>query len=115
MEMVNLVKEVLPEVETNMTEGQILRFGLKSLGCFDKSVLQQQIPAEDTFTNETIRGNAVLVPDLDENRSILRAFMYGTDPEVPSTDAEESALPPAVYTRPGGFCLFVSNQILRGS
>ena len=89
MEMVNLVKEVLPEVETNMTEGQILRFGLKSLGCLNKSVLQQQIPAEDTFTNETIRGNAVLVPDLDENRSILRDFIYGTDPEEPSTDAEE--------------------------
>ncbi|MFR8012157.1 MAG: LCP family protein [Clostridia bacterium] len=88
LEMVDLVKQILPEVETNMTEGQIMRFGLKALGCLGNSVLQQQIPAEDTFTNETIRGNAVLVPDLDENRSILKNFLYGTDPVEESTQPE---------------------------
>lgn len=89
LEMVQLVKQILPEVETNMTEGQIMRFGLKALGCLGNSVLQQQIPAEGSFTNETIRGNDVLVPDLEENRTILKNFLYGTDPVEQSTEPEE--------------------------
>lgn len=88
MELLNLVKQVLPEVETNMSEGQIIRFGLRSLGCFQNSVLQQQIPAEGEFENRTIRGNAVLVPDLDANRSILKGFLYGTDPADAGAEQE---------------------------
>lgn len=89
LEMVDLVKQVLPQVETNMTEGQIMRFGLKALGCLGNSVLQQQMPDEDALSNETIRGNSVIVPDLEENRTILRNFLYGTDPVEESTQPEE--------------------------
>lgn len=88
LDLVDLVRQILPEVQTNMTQGQIIRFGLRALGCLNKPVLQQQMPAEGEFDNRTIRGNAVLVPDLVANRQILSDFLYGTDPEE-TTHAEE--------------------------
>lgn len=84
-QLIDLAKAILPDVETNMGQGQIIKFGINALGCMKASVLQQQIPAKDTFKNRTIRGNAVLVPDLDANRQILKDFLYGTDPAEDST------------------------------
>ena len=37
---------------------------------------QQRIPAENTYSNETIRSQAVLVADIDQNKQILYDIIY---------------------------------------
>ena len=40
---------------------------------------QQQIPAEGTWTDARISGQLVLKMDMEENREILKSFLYDKD------------------------------------
>ena len=38
-----------------------------------------RLPVEETYTQEWIRGMAVLVPDLEANSKALQEYIYGKD------------------------------------
>lgn len=72
----NLMSTVLPYVETSLTNTEMLDLSMKVMG-FDGDVIEQfRIPVDGYFTNQNIRGMAVLVPDIQANKEKLHEFIY---------------------------------------
>lgn len=71
-EIHRLLKTLLGEVSTDMTNTQILGYAMEFLSEIKNyQVETQQIPEEGTYRNVTIDGMQVLLPDLEKNRDIL--------------------------------------------
>ena len=71
-EIHRLLKTLLGEVSTDMTNSQILGYAMEFLTEIKNyQIKTQQIPEEGTYRNATIDGMQVLVPDLEKNREIL--------------------------------------------
>lgn len=72
-ELDDLVQEVLPMITTDMSSSQIDQYVMNILpNLSDLQVSRLRIPTDDTYSNETINGMSVLLPDLEEIRSILK-------------------------------------------
>ena len=71
-EIHRLLKTLLEEVSTDLTNAQILGLAMDLLPEIKNyQIKTQQIPAEGTYRNATIDGMQVLLPDLDKNKEIL--------------------------------------------
>lgn len=72
-QLLNLVREVLPMITTNLNRGQLVLLAAELAphlsGC---EINSQRIPADGTFTDQTIDGMAVLVADMEKNRLLLQ-------------------------------------------
>lgn len=77
-----LATTLLPHVETNMTNTEIITLGTAVLGFKDKKVYQYRIPVDNTFKNEKVNKMDVLVPDLTENNRLLHDFLYGDGKDI---------------------------------
>lgn len=75
-ELYKLADAVMPQVKTDLTENDLIKFTLKALIYLKYDTAQQQIPAPDTFKSERKRAGAVLTPDLPKNISILEKFVF---------------------------------------
>ena len=72
-QLTNLVNKVLPMLTTDMSNADITNYMVKILPILSQlEISTQSIPASGTYRSCSIRGMAVLVPDLDANRAILR-------------------------------------------
>lgn len=72
-QLLNLVREVLPMITTDLNRGQLVLLAAELAphlsGC---EISSQRIPADGTFTDQTIDGMAVLVADMEKNRLLLQ-------------------------------------------
>lgn len=75
-EVPSLLSTVLPEVETNLTKNEILKYGYTALESVKNGVEELRLPYEDTYEHKRIRNMAVLVADMEKNREVLRKFIY---------------------------------------
>lgn len=76
----NLVKKVLPFVATDMSYDVILSHAARLVPIMsDMKVSSQTIPAEGTYSSQVIRGMAVLVPDMEAARQLLRETLQQQD------------------------------------
>lgn len=76
-ELLNLVKQVLPDVSTDLTEGDIKSLGLSAVTDYlGYEIVQQQIPADGTWRDGRANGSYVIDFDLGANKEILRDFVY---------------------------------------
>lgn len=72
MELAGLFSEILPMMSTDMTDDEIMTFALTLASSLSEIKTQSySIPAEGTYKNATIRGMAVLVPDLEKIRELI--------------------------------------------
>ena len=76
-EISDLLNEVLPEISTNLSEGEIASLLLKTPSYLDYSICELRIPADGTYEAMRIRGMEVLGLDLEKNREVLRTELYG--------------------------------------
>ena len=78
-ELTGMAESVLPLLSTNMKKSEIVKcMGMILPDAADIRIAnKQRIPADDAFYYDTISGMSVLVPDLDENREILKSTIYG--------------------------------------
>ena len=68
-----LLKQILPMLSTDMTEARLLLLALEVFPMLpDLSLSSQSIPSPGTYTDKTIDGMAVLVPDMDVLRTLLQ-------------------------------------------
>ena len=75
-QIINLIKEVLPLLTTDLTDAQILGFAMEAFPMLSELELKtQQIPGDGTYRMTKIRGMSVIVPDLEKNREILKEIM----------------------------------------
>lgn len=72
MELAGLFSEILPMMSTDMTDDEIMTFALTLASSLSEIKTQSySIPAEGTYKNATVRGMAVLVPDLEKIRELI--------------------------------------------
>lgn len=75
-DLVNMIGEVMPMIRTDLTEDEILNLGLHALSYLRYDIVQQQIPAQDAYQSGKRRGQDVLLPDMEKNRSALKTFVF---------------------------------------
>ena len=74
--LLTLVDEIFPMITTDMTNQEIWNYMAAILPILkDLKINTQQIPADGTFQDVSIRGMRVLLPDLEANRKILKRIM----------------------------------------
>lgn len=77
MELSDLLDKVLTKLETNLTDGEIAYLLYNSTKLLNYDLGQLRIPADGMFTNETIRGEAVLVVDFLSSIKLFQETVYG--------------------------------------
>lgn len=77
LQLNELLRTLLPEIKTNMSEKEILNFLMKAPEYLQYDLKTLRIPADGTYESRRIRGMAVLEVDLDKNREILAQEIYG--------------------------------------
>ncbi len=75
-----IYKLVMDRITTNLTTDEIWKLGVKVV-TNGAGFSEMRIPVDGTYTSETISGMACLVPDLEQNKALLHAFIYGEDAE----------------------------------
>lgn len=68
--------DVLPLVETNLTNSEILSLMVQVLGIGNFDIMHFRLPAEGLYRAKTIRGMSVLLPDIPANAKLLHEFIY---------------------------------------
>lgn len=72
-DLLPLMDQLLPLISTDLNYGKLVLLAMEILPKLsDAQIVNQRIPADGTFTDETIDGMAVLSPDLEANRAFLR-------------------------------------------
>lgn len=72
-ELNDLVNRLMPMITTDMNNTDIVQYVAKIFPILTElKVTTQHIPAEGTYRNAMIRGMAVLVPDMEANRQVLK-------------------------------------------
>lgn len=77
-DLLPLIDQLLPLITTDLNYGQLVLLAMEILPKLPGAdITEQCIPADGTFTDETINGMAVLAADLQKNRTILRKSLLG--------------------------------------
>ncbi len=79
-----LVAKILPEVETSLSKTEIIDLAIAMIGFSTSEIEQFRLPANGAYTDQTINGMMVLVPDMEKNKQLLHEFIYGKDEVEPS-------------------------------
>lgn len=73
---VNAASDILPLISTDMNAFFMTFKVFSSVSTITYSTDQIRIPADGTYSNKTINGQAVLVPDSEQNVRIIKNFIY---------------------------------------
>ena len=74
--LVEIVKQVLPNISTNLNRNNLLTLGMGALIYMHYDILQQQVPAPKTWSNARVNGQDVLKLNFEKNREIIKEFIY---------------------------------------
>lgn len=78
IELFKIVKDVLPDVETDMSKKDMLVLGTGAVFKYIRYDLEQaQIPKDGTWKNARKNKQAVLEMDINANKEYLYDFLYG--------------------------------------
>lgn len=75
-----MLKKLLPQITTNLTEGELFTLILSLPSYIKFDIEQWSIPMASTYTSERIRGMAVLGIDFEKNISNLHEKVYDNVP-----------------------------------
>lgn len=77
LDLVEIVKKVVPYIETDIPQNDLLSLGVGAVLSFIRyDIVQQQIPAEGTWKYDDIDGASVIVLNLEQNKAVLKDFIY---------------------------------------
>lgn len=85
--LLDMVEKVMPMVKTDLTEDEMMDLGLHALTYLKYDIVQMQVPLSDAYKSATRRGQSVLLPDMDKNRTAFKQFAF-EKADVPADDAE---------------------------
>lgn len=75
--LVKLVQEILPDVETDMKQGELMRLaGGAAVSYMRYDLEQMRVPADGTWKNKTIKGQSALSLDIEKNQKLFHDFLY---------------------------------------
>lgn len=79
MTSVSMINELFPLVTTDLSTMDIIRYAGTVLSMNVDTVRTYRIPMDGEFSNDTIRGMMVLVPDLNQCRASMLKAIYGVE------------------------------------
>ncbi len=79
LEIADLVKDVLPMVNTDLSLWDITGYAMDVISIGTEDIASYRIPEDGAYTPQTIDGMQVLVPDLEQNRQYLQQVLYHED------------------------------------
>ncbi len=85
--LLDMVEKVMPMVKTDLTEDEMMDLGLHALTYLKYDIVQMQVPLSDAYKSATRRGQSVLLPDMDKNRTAFKQFVF-EKADVPADDGE---------------------------
>ena len=74
--LLQVVPDLLSRIDCSFSEWELTAIAAQAVLCMIGGIEQQHIPADGTWWDETINGQAVLQIHWDENRAILKDFLY---------------------------------------
>lgn len=76
--LMGMAKEVAPNIRTDLSRNELISLGAgAALKFLRYDIVQQQIPANGTWWNETVYGSGdVIAFDLEENCELLESFIF---------------------------------------
>lgn len=77
LSLLSAVTKIMPSVKTDINALQLTGLALNALKYIKFDINQLQVPADNAYTSKRIKGQAVLVPDMDKNRDNIIKFIYG--------------------------------------
>lgn len=92
MTMIGLAETIIPLVKTNLSSKEIMDIGVKALlkQAYSYPIVQQQIPAEKTWSSKSISGvGSCLVMDFEDNIKIMQSFLSEKQVEEVETSTEK--------------------------
>lgn len=78
LKLYSIAKQIAPYIETSLNKGEIVSSAFSALPCLS-NIMQQEIPAKDTWKYAKIKGNSVIKIDEKKNKEILIDFIYNKD------------------------------------
>lgn len=78
LEMNGLLQDILPSIQTNMSQMDVMGKAVEALTFKNYPVSEFRIPADNTWKNGTKDGMSVLEIDFKENSRLLQEFIYET-------------------------------------
>lgn len=98
-----LIKEIFPEVETDIDDGEIASLLLNTSEYLTYDIQQLRIPVEGYYTDDFIWSQQVLRPDYQANAAIMRNMIYGTQETVERAAAQyENELADGTFYKKNG-------------
>ena len=77
-ELIDLAADVLPSVTTDIQKDDIYSYMLSVVGMGSTKIKQFAVPQDGMYSNQTINGQSVLVPDLTKNKAALKKFIFNS-------------------------------------
>lgn len=74
--LMNVANEVLPNVQTDLSNAQIVELAMNASGYMSNIGGQLAVPGDGTYTGERIRDMEVLVPDVEKNKASVWKLLY---------------------------------------
>jgi LCP family protein required for cell wall assembly len=71
----SLLSTILPYIKTNIPSSKLLAFGISAYKFGSSPVSTIRIPADKMYSNQTIGGQDVIVPDFQKNTNLLNQFI----------------------------------------
>ncbi len=78
-EIMPLLDQILPNLETNLTKNEIISIGWQVLSLDYGTELEQlRIPVDGSYEFANIHGASVILPNINKNTDALKTFLYGS-------------------------------------
>lgn len=77
--LMEIAQMALSEADVSLTKQQIISLGMSALPCLTNDIAEQQIPAPKTYEFRMMSGQDAIWAYLDQNKSILKEFIYGSN------------------------------------
>ena len=77
LEMHNVLETLLPEIATNLDEGELLNLLLGAPDYLGYELISFRIPVNGGYENITIDSKSMLGIDIEKNRNALIETIYG--------------------------------------
>ena len=92
----SFLEEILPLVETNMTNARILECATSALSMNTQGLLSYRLPVDDLYENGRYEGSFVFLTDLPANALALHQFIFDAadEPDEAKVLSPGASLPP---------------------
>ena len=78
IQILDLAADILPMVTTDISQDDIYSYAITVATMGTTKLNQFAIPQDGTYTNQSIGGQQVLVPDITRNKAALKKFIFNS-------------------------------------